>query len=107
MPSHLVIPMRREMIEVIEVQDRELREGAIARLRKKRELGAHLLAYVLVNGFLVAIWAMTGAGFFWPAFPVFGWGIGLVFHTLDVYRREPSEERIRREITRMREESKI
>ena len=33
----------------------ELRERAIANLKKKREFAAHLLAYVLVNAFLVAI----------------------------------------------------
>ena len=78
-----------------------LREEAIARLEKKREYLAHILAFVLINGFLVVIWALTGAGFFWPLFPIAGWGIGLVFHTWDVFRRPVSEERIRREIDRM------
>jgi hypothetical protein len=91
----------------IQDQDRELREEAIVRLRRKRELGAHLLAYVLVNGFLVAIWAVSGAGFFWPVFPVLGWGIGVVFHVWDVYRGEPSEDQIRREITRMHGTSRV
>lgn len=90
-----------------EVQDRGSREEAITRLRKKRELGANLLAYVLVNGFLIAIWAATGAGFFWPMFPILGWGIGVVFHAWDVYRGEPSEEQIRREIARMQGASRI
>jgi hypothetical protein len=45
--------------------------------------------------------AVTGAGFFWPVFLILGWGIGLVFHVWDVYRGEPSEDQIRREITRM------
>jgi hypothetical protein len=48
--------------------DRELRERAVERLRKKSEFRAHLLSYVLVNGFLVIIWAITGASFFWPVF---------------------------------------
>jgi hypothetical protein len=42
---------------------------AIARLKQKRDFGAHLLVYLLVNAFLIAIWAFTGAGFFWPVFP--------------------------------------
>lgn len=82
--------------------DDEIRERAIARLKAKGEFKVHLLAYVLVNAFLVAIWAVTGAGFFWPVFPLLGWGIGIVFHAWDVYRGEPSEEQIRREIDRMR-----
>jgi hypothetical protein len=40
--------------------DRELRERAVERLRKKSEFRAHLLAYMLVNGSLVIIWAITG-----------------------------------------------
>ncbi|MBI4259886.1 MAG: 2TM domain-containing protein [Actinobacteria bacterium] len=79
----------------------ELRKEAVARLRKRSELGAHLMAYVLVNAVLVAVWAMTGPTLFWPAFPMLGWGIGLFFHAWDVFRRAPSEERIRREMHRL------
>jgi 2TM domain len=78
-----------------------LRDQAITRLRKKRELRAHLLAYVLVNAFLLTIWVLTGAGFFWPAFPLAGWAIGLVFHAWDVYRRPVSEDQIRHEMERI------
>ena len=54
--------------------ERDLRERAIASLKKKREFAAHLLAYVLVNVFLVAIWAVTSDGtLFWPIFPILGW----------------------------------
>jgi vacuolar-type H+-ATPase subunit I/STV1 len=82
--------------------DRELRERAVERLRKKSEFRAHLLSYALVNGFLVIIWAITGASFFWPVFPIAGWGIGLTFHAWDVYRRQEfSEEQIQREIQRL------
>jgi hypothetical protein len=40
--------------------------------------------------------------FFWPVFPLAGWGIGIVAHAFDVYSRAPSEERIRREIEQFR-----
>ena len=39
-----------------------LRERAIARLKKKSDFRAHLLAYLLVNGFIVVIWAITSSG---------------------------------------------
>jgi hypothetical protein len=76
----------------------ELRERAIARLKKKRDLGAHVLAYVLVNAVIVAIWAVTGSGSFWPIFPILGWGIGLAFNVWDVYRRDVTEAEIQREM---------
>ena len=48
------------------------------RLKKKADFRVHVLIYVLVNTFLIAIWAMSGAGFFWPVFPLVGWGSGLL-----------------------------
>lgn len=84
-------------------QDQALRERALGRIKKKREFQAHLLSYVLVNGFLIAIWAtVAGGGFFWPAFPIAGWGIGLIFHAWDVYGSEPSEAEIEREMNKLR-----
>ena len=47
--------------------------------RRAAPLGAHARAYVAVSVLLVAIWAFTGAGYFWPIWPILGWGIG-VFH---------------------------
>ena len=79
----------------------ELREQATIRLRKKRDFGAHLLAYVLINGSLLIIWALAGSGFFWPVFPMLAWGVGLVFHAWDVYQQPFSEQQIQREMKRM------
>jgi hypothetical protein len=81
----------------------DLRQLAIQQLRKKRELQAHVLAYVTVNAFIVGIWFVTGVGFFWPIFPILGWGIGLIFHIWDVYSPERmTEEKIQRQMQRMR-----
>lgn len=77
----------------------ELREQAIKRLKKRRDFKAHLLVYFMVNTFIVVIWAVTGAGFFWPVFPIVGWGIGVVMNAWDVYVvRDFDERRIQREI---------
>lgn len=87
----------------VPLEDEEkLRKDAVLRIGKKREFGAHLIAYVAVNALLIAIWGVTGGGFFWPVFPLMGWGIGVVFHAWDTYSRPPSEERIRREMERLR-----
>jgi hypothetical protein len=57
----------------------------------------------MINSALVVIWALTSAGFFWPVFPILGWGIGVIFHAQDVYgNQEISEDEIRREMERMR-----
>jgi hypothetical protein len=91
------------MIDSMLESDEDVRARAIARLKKRSEFHAHLFAYVVVNSVLIVIWAMTGADFFWPVFPMLGWGIGLIFHARDTYfADEPSEERIRREMERMK-----
>jgi class 3 adenylate cyclase len=40
----------------------------------------HLTTYILVNAMLIAIWAAAGAGYFWPIWPILGWGIGVGCH---------------------------
>ena len=39
---------------------------------------SHVHAYIGTMLLLVAIWALTGAGYFWPIWPILGWGVGLV-----------------------------
>jgi hypothetical protein len=44
----------------------------------------------------------TPGGFYWPMFPLFGWGIELAFQAWDVLSpTNVSEDRIQREITRL------
>lgn len=80
----------------------ELRERALKRLRAKRDFTAHVIAYVTVNLMLVAIWYATGASFFWPIFPILGWGIGVVFNAWDVFSPPPGPERVAAEMERLR-----
>ena len=80
-----------------------LRARAVKRWKKQRDFRIHLLMYLLVNGSLIVIWAMTGAGFFWPVFPIIGWGIGVAANAWDVFSRDlPTEAEIRREMDRLR-----
>jgi hypothetical protein len=81
-----------------------LRDQAVASLKQKRGFRTHALVYVLVNALLVGIWAVTDAdSFFWPIFPILGWGIGLGANAWGVYGRKPiSEDEIRRETDRLR-----
>ena len=82
--------------------DREqaLRDKAVRQLKKQRDFRSHLLVYILVNTFLVVIWALTNRhGFFWPVFPIAGWGIFVIMSAWDVYgRREITEQDIHREM---------
>jgi hypothetical protein len=68
------------------------REAARRRVQARRDFGGHLAAYVVINTFLVLVWAITGAGYFWPVWVIAAWGIGLVLHAWDVFLRRPVTE---------------
>ncbi len=87
---------------VTDTREQASRDRAVMQLKKRRDFYGHLLVYVLVNTFLVVIWAVVDAhGFFWPVFPIVGWGIGVVMNAWDVFWRPPiTEHDIQREIER-------
>ena len=95
-------------MEGIPDSEQELRKLAVSRLRKKRDFRTHIAIYVIVNAMLVGIWAVTGAAFFWPIFPILGWGIGVGANAWDVYGRKPiTEEEVQRETERLRSERPV
>ena len=87
---------------VTDTREQASRDRAVTQLKKRRDFYGHLLVYVLVNTFLVVIWAVVDAhGFFWPVFPIVGWGIGVVMNAWDVFwRPQITEHDIQREIER-------
>jgi hypothetical protein len=81
--------------------DADRRTAAIEQLKAKRAFWQDLVSYVVVNGFLVVVWAITGRGYFWPAWVMAGWGIGVVLHAWTVFGQRPiSEAEIRKEMDR-------
>ena len=52
-------------------------------------LKIHATVYVAVNLFLIAIWALTGGGYFWPIWPLLGWGLGLALQAAPLVARRP------------------
>ena len=55
----------------------------------------HFAIYAVVNLMLIGIWAASGGGYFWPIWPILGWGIGLGCHAaplLALGRRPPRPE---------------
>ena len=80
----------------------QLRAFALKRVKDRRDFVTHLITYVTVNAFIVAIWAVVGGGFFWPMFPLFGWGIGIALHAWEVYGPMPDEASVAKEMDRLR-----
>jgi hypothetical protein len=65
-------------------------KAAYKRARKRAEDLAgywrHLTAYLIVIGALVVLnLVILGGGYFWAIWPAMGWGIGLLFHTVNTF----------------------
>ncbi len=79
----------------------EGREAAIKRLKDKSDFGKHLVTYLVINGMMIGIWALTDRGYFWPVWVMGGWGVGLVLHAWTTFFSRPiSEADIQREMAR-------
>lgn len=81
-------------------EQHDARAAAIERITNRREFANHVAVYVIVNLVLVGIWALSGGGYFWPVWSIFGWGIGLAFHAWGVFgeQRTITEDQIREEM---------
>jgi len=77
-------------------------DEALARIKQRRDLGAHAVVFTIFNAAAWAVWLITGHGYPWPAWVTGGWGIGLVLNAWDVYGRRPiTEADVRREMDRL------
>jgi fatty acid desaturase len=81
----------------------EEREWARKRIERKRKLYGDFVAYVVINLFLIGIWAVTGFGAFWPGWVLAAWGVLLLLNVWSVYYRKPlTEHDIDRELRNRR-----
>jgi hypothetical protein len=62
-------------------------EGLPERFRPvmERVFQAHASVFVVINAFLIAIWAAAGMGSFWPIWPILGWGLAVGLHAMATY----------------------
>ena len=76
-------------------------EQARRSVQQRRKLLGDLVAYVLINAFLIGVWAATGAGSFWPGWVLGGWGVLLALDAWNVmYRRPVTDADIEAELRR-------
>lgn len=74
-------------------------EQARARALRKRKFRGDLASYIVINAFLIGIWAFSGLGYFWPGWVLAGWGVLLILDAWDTfYRHDVTEEDIQREL---------
>lgn len=73
-----------EDFDTASMTDDRLMKLAEKRVKLKTGFIWDVTAYILVNIFLTIIWLITGGGYFWPMWPILGWGLGLAFHGASV-----------------------
>jgi len=79
------------------------RESARRRVERQSKVRADLLAYVVINAFLIGIWALGGFGYFWPGWVLAGWGVLLLLDAWNAFVRRPiTEADVDRELQRGR-----
>jgi len=54
---------------------RDLPERRVAPRRSRPRPRPELRTFVAVTTLLIAVWALGGAGYFWPIWPLLGWGV--------------------------------
>jgi two-component system LytT family sensor kinase len=57
---------------------------AVEKVEKLKDFYQNLASYCIVIPFLIFINLRFSPGFYWFWFPIFGWGMGLAFHFLEV-----------------------
>lgn len=80
--------------------DDEARQAAIRRLKAKQGFYSYLATFVFVNAVSIIVWAITGAGYFWPGWVLLGTGIGLFWTAWGTFgaRKDITEADIEREM---------
>ena len=83
----------------------ETNDDRLWRIAKKRaRFKQTCIAYIFVNAFLVTVWYFTSGGdlYFWPKWPILGWGLGLAiqyfeaFHGGVIFSAEQEYESLKR-----------
>ncbi len=65
----------------------ERKRAAIAHWRRTK-----LLIWAVFAVFFVVLWAVTGAGYFWPMWPIMGWGLGVAISGVNAYTGDPPSQ---------------
>jgi hypothetical protein len=65
--------------------NQDIREAARKRVGAKIGFYVHLFVYVAVNILLVVLNLKYSPQYQWFYWPLFGWGIGIIFHAMGVF----------------------
>jgi hypothetical protein len=90
-----------------------IRDEQLWKIAKKRAaFKRHLASYLIVNGFLWALWYITAGRWTginrdnlltaWPIWSTLGWGIGLAFNYVGAYHQVGADDAVQKEYDKLR-----
>lgn len=91
--------------DAVDSGESDARGQALRRLKAQRSFRAMLVTSAGVLVAVVAVWLLSGRGYFWPIWVAFGLGIALITTGWQAYgprERAISEEEIEREMDKHR-----
>ena len=89
-------------------EEEKLYKVAKKKVRRLRSFYSNLLSYLAIGTFLTFINWWTNPGYWWVKWVWIGWGIGIFFHGLGLYRKsilfsdDWEERKIREEMEKMK-----
>ncbi len=87
------------------IDENDTRELAVKRLQAQRQFMATLVSGIGVVLLMVVIWLLSGRGYFWPIWVMFGFAIALATTAWHAYGKPQTpitEDDIQREMDRIR-----
>lgn len=79
----------------------DIRTAATKRLKAQADVKRTAGVFVIVWLIMIGVWFLSGAGYFWPGWAIFGMGIALAFGFYGAYgprKTFPTEDQIQREM---------
>jgi 2TM domain-containing protein len=90
-----------ENISADTTPEQQARRAARKRIEKRRNLEGGFVAYAVVNAGLIAIWALSGGGYFWPGWVMAAWGIGMILGLCDYLRKPVTDADVEAEVRKI------
>jgi uncharacterized membrane protein YiaA len=80
------------------------RDQALKNVRMRRHFQNSIMTMVVIAAFLVVVWAVSGAGYFWPGWIIAAFAVLMVLRYVRHRRGPITEDEISKETDRMKSE---
>lgn len=69
------------------MEDKERYENAKKQVMEIKSFYSHLIVYLIMSVFFIVVNLLTSPGFYWFYWPIMGWGVGVLFHGMETFKK--------------------